>query len=146
MRMLSLLYLFLSIVVPAAQAPGDTAAYSVAYVDVMPSARAAAVAAFKQYRDTSRKDKGYVRMELFEQAGRPGHLNIIEAFANPEALDAHAAAEHTKQFRSKLDAIRLSDYDQRPYKTLTLGQPPSAANAGAIHVITHVDIGGQGTN
>jgi len=144
--MLWLLYLLLSIAVPGAQARGETAVYAVGYVDVMPSAKADAIAALKQYRDASRKDKGYVRMEFFEQAGRPGHLNIIETFANPEALDAHAAAEHTKQFRSKLDSIRLSDYDQRPYKTVTLGPPPPAASAGAIHVITHVDIGGQGTN
>jgi quinol monooxygenase YgiN len=144
--MIWLIYLFLSTVVPGAQAPGDTAAYAVGYVDVMPSARPAAIAALKQYRDASRKDKGYVRIEFFEQAGRPGHLNIIETFANQEALDGHAADSHTKQFRSKLDSIRLSDYDQRPYKTLTLGPLPSGANAPAIYVITHVDIGGQGTN
>jgi autoinducer 2-degrading protein len=145
--MFNFLYLLLlSIVIPAAQTPGDTAAYTVSYVDVMPSARAAAIAALKQYREASRKDEGYVRIEFFEQTGRPGHLNIIEAFANPKALDAHAGAEHTKQFRGKIDTIRLSDYDSRPYKTLTLGPPPAAPAAGVIHVITHVDIGGQGTN
>jgi quinol monooxygenase YgiN len=144
--MLWFLYLLLSTAIPGAQAPEGTAAYAVGYVDVMPSSRAAAIAAVKQYRDASSKDRGYIRIEFFEQAGRPGHLNIIETFADQEALDAHAAAEHSKQFLGKLDAIRLSDYDQRPYKTLTLGPPPSAANAGAIHVITHVDIGGQGTN
>jgi autoinducer 2-degrading protein len=144
--MFTFLYLLLSIVAPAAQAPGDTAAYVVAYVEVMPSARAVATAALKEYRDASRRDEGFVRIEFFEQAGRPGHLNIIETFANQKAADAHAAAGHTKQFRSKLDAIRLSDYDERPYKTLTLGPPPAAPNEGVIHVIAHVDIGGQGTN
>src|SRR5438477_8346469 len=145
--MLSHLCFLLSIVgAGVVQSPSDMSTYAVAYVDVMPAARAAAVAALKQYRDTSRKDEGYVRIEFFEQVGRPGHFNIIETFANQKAYDTHAAAAHTKQFRSKLDAIRLSDYDQRPYKTLTLGPPPAAAAAGAINVITHVDIGGQGTN
>jgi autoinducer 2-degrading protein len=140
------LYLLLGIVVPAVQAPAGTPAYAVAYVDVMPASRAAAVTALKDYRDASRKDPGYIRIEFFEQSGRPGHLNIIEAFASEKTLETHASAPHTKQFRSRIDAIRLSDYDQRPYKTLTLGPPPAASNASAIHVISHVDIGGQGTN
>src|SRR5206468_651681 len=84
------------------QAPSDTAFYAVAYVDVTPSAKATAVAAFKQYRDASRKDEGYSRFELFEQVGRPGHLSIIEAFANQKAFDAHQAAAQTKEWRSKL--------------------------------------------
>ena len=44
-----------------------------------------------------------------------------------KAFDAHGKAEHTKQMLSQLQPIRLSDYDQRPYKTLTAGPPPAAA-------------------
>src|SRR5207247_10856387 len=43
-----------------AQAPADTALYAVPYFDVLPSARAAAVAALKLYRDASRQEDGYV--------------------------------------------------------------------------------------
>jgi quinol monooxygenase YgiN len=128
------------------QVPTDPAFYAVAYVDVVPSAKAMAVAAFKQYRDASRKDEGYGRFELFEQVGRPGHLSIIEAFANQKAFETHQAATQTKEWRSKLDPIRLSDYDQRPYKTLLVGSAPGAASDRYTYVITHVDIGGQGTN
>jgi quinol monooxygenase YgiN len=42
--------------------------------------------------------------------------------------------------------MRLSDYDQRPYKTLSLGTAPNDGSGRGIFVITHVDIGGQGTN
>ena len=42
--------------------------------------------------------------------------------------------------------MRLSDYDQRPYKTLSLGTPHNDRSSRSIFVITHVDIGGQGTN
>ena len=138
--------LLIGTMILAAQAPSDTSAYSVAYFDVMPASKAAAVAAFKQYRDTSRKDEGFVRFEFFEQAGRPGHFSVIETWANQKAFDAHAAAAHAKQWRAALDSIRLSDYDQRPYKTLTLGSASAGANDRSIFVITHVDIGGQGTN
>jgi quinol monooxygenase YgiN len=129
----------------AAQAPSDTAVYSVAYFDVMPASKASAVTAFKQYRDMSRKDEGMARLEFFEQVGRPAHFSVIETWANQKAFDAHAAAAHTKQWRSAIDSIRLSDYDQRPYKTLSIGAAPTA-NDRSIYVITHVDIGGQGTN
>ena len=129
-----------------AQAPVDTTVYTVAYFDVNPASKAMAVTAYKQYREATRKDEGFVRSEFFEQVGRPGHFSLIETWTNQKAFDAHAAAAHTKQWRSALDPIRLSDYDQRPYKTLTLGAPAPAANDRSMVVITHVDIGGQGTN
>src|SRR5205823_9150196 len=106
----------------------------------------AALTALKQYRDASRKDDGFVRYEFFEQAGRPGHFCLIEAWSNQKAFDTHSSAGYTKEFRIKLDAVRLSDYDSRPYKTLSLGASANAANGRTIFVITHVDIGGQGTN
>jgi quinol monooxygenase YgiN len=129
----------------AAQAPAtDTQAHAVAYVDVMPASKSAAVTAFKQYRDASRKEEGFVQSEMFEQMGRPGHFSIIQAWANAKALDAHLAGAAMKEWRSKLDLIRLSDYDQRPYKGVVLSSALSVAPA--TFVITHVDIGGQGTN
>jgi quinol monooxygenase YgiN len=144
-RLLTLLF---STLILGAQAPPstDTSAYAVAYVDVMPASKATAVNAFKQYRDASRKEDGFVRFELFEQAGRPGHLSVLETWANPKAMETHAAGASAKEWRMKLDPIRLTDYDQRPYKTLTLSPSSTAANDRGIFVVTHVDIGGQGTN
>jgi quinol monooxygenase YgiN len=141
-----LLFLLLSATPLRAQAPADATFYTVSYVDIAPVSRAAAVAALKTYREASRKDEGFVRLEFFEQVGRTGHLCVIETWANPKAADSHAAATHTKDFRNKIDTIRLSDYDQRPYKTLSLGTPPRSETSQGSFVITHVDIGGQGTN
>jgi quinol monooxygenase YgiN len=131
---------------PPLQAPAETSFYAVAYVEITPSAKPMVVAAFKQYRDASRKDEGFGRFELFEQVGRPGHLAIIETFSNQKAFDAHQAAAQTKEWRSKMDAIRLSDYDQRPYKALNIGSGSVPGNDRLIYVVSHVDIGGQGTN
>jgi quinol monooxygenase YgiN len=144
--MQTLFNLLIAALILSAQAPTDTTFYSVAYIEVMPASKAAVPTAFKQYRDTSRKDEGFVRSELFEQVGWPGHFVIIETWASAKAFDAHAAAAHTKEWRSKLDPIRVSDYDQRPYKTLSVASPNAAANTRATYVIAHVDIGGQGTN
>src|SRR5438093_5672231 len=128
-----------------AQAPADTARYAVSYVEVMPAARATAAAALKQYRDTSRKEEGYARVELLEQIGRPGHFAIVEQWKDQQSFDVHGMAAHVKQVRDALQPIRLSDYDQRPYKTLTIAPATPAGNSNAIHVVTHVDTipGGQ---
>jgi len=141
-----LLPLLISTVLLGAQAPPDSTAYSVAYVDILPASRTAAITAIKQYRDASRKDDGFQRIEFFEQAGRPAHLCIIETWANSRDLDTHAASANAKDFRNKIDSMRLSDYDQRPYKTLSLGTDRNDKSSRGIFVITHVDIGGQGTN
>jgi quinol monooxygenase YgiN len=123
----------------------DTILYAVSYVEVMPTSEGAAVAALRQYRDTSGKEAGYVRFELFEQIGRPGHFAIIEVWTDQRAFDAHGLAAHTRQLLSALQPIRLSDSDQRLYKTLTVGSRPAAANGSGIHVVTHVDtVGSQG--
>jgi quinol monooxygenase YgiN len=93
------------------------------------ASRTAAIIAIKQYRDASRKDDGFQRIDVFEQAGRPAHFCIIETWADNRDLDTHAASANARDFRTKIDSMRLSDYDHRPYKTLSSG-----------------DIGGQGTN
>lgn len=128
------------------EAPTDTTVYAVTYVEVMPSSRGAGLATLKKYRDSSHKDEGYVRLDFFEQIGRLGHFAIIERWTDQKAFDAHGMAEHTKQFLSELQPIRLSDYDQRPYKTLTVGPAPAAANGQAIHVVAHVDFAGPQTD
>jgi quinol monooxygenase YgiN len=119
--------------------PAETAFYAVSYVEVMPSSRPMAIAALKLYRDASRKDEGYGRFELFEQVGRPGHFASVETWRDQKAFDARGAAAQ-KQLLDSLKPIRLSDYDQRPYKTLTVGPSPPVANSRGIFVITHVDV------
>jgi len=141
-----LLPLLISTVLLSAQALPDGTAYSVAYVDILPASRTAAIAAIKQYRDASRKDDGFQRIEFFEPAGRPAHFCIIETWANNKDLEAHTASANAKDFRTKIDSMRLSDYDQRPYKTLSVGTARNGGGSRSTFVITHVDIGGQGTN
>jgi quinol monooxygenase YgiN len=122
-----------------ADAQADTAFYAVSYVEVTTSSRPAAIVALKQYRDASRREEGYARFELFEQVGRPGHFSIVETWRDQKAFDARGAAAQ-KQLLDALKPTRLSDYDQRPYKTLTVGPAQPVANSRAIVVVTHVDV------
>jgi quinol monooxygenase YgiN len=121
-----------------ADTPADARIYAVSYVEVIALSNATAIAALKQYRDASRKQDGCIRLELFEQAGRPGHFAVVETWRDQKAFDARGTATQ-KQLLDTLQPIRVSDYDQRPYKTLTVGSVSSAANSHAISVVSHVD-------
>jgi quinol monooxygenase YgiN len=137
-----LLILLLLAVLPAfAQAPADGAIYGVAYVDVMPSGRAAMVTALKSYRDASSKEAGFVRVDLLEQIGRNGRFVVLETWKDLAAFDAHGMSASAKQLQSALTPIRISGYDQRPYKSLNVA-PATSSSPQAVHVVTHVDIGG----
>jgi quinol monooxygenase YgiN len=126
-----------------AGAPADTSVetgvYAVSYVEVMPSARTAAVAALKQYRDASRKQEGFGRLDLFEQIGWPGHFVLFEAWRDQKSFEAHNAAVQ-KALLDALQPIRVSGFDQRPYKMLTVAPAPPAAAGGSISVVSHVDV------
>ena len=122
-----------------ANAPPDTVFYAVAYVDTMAPATKAARAALEQYRDASRKQDGLVRVESFEQIGRPGHFAIVETWRDQKAFDARDVAAQ-KQLLGALQPIRVSDYDQRPYKTLTAASGAASTGRQAVFVIAHVDV------
>ena len=117
----------------------DSIAYGVAYVDVRPSSRSAAVAAFKQYRDASAKEHGAVRVDVYEEIGQPGHFVVVERWADAAAASAHAMASHTQKLKETLQSIRVTGYDERPYKTLTTSPMPSSTGRDAIHIVTHAD-------
>lgn len=125
-----------------AQTPADTAVYAVAYVDVDPAARVTMIEALTKYRDASSRDAGYAGFDLLEQNGRRGHFAVVEAWRDQGALDAHARTAHLKAFQDALGAIRLSGYDQRPYKTLTTAPVAGSMDTQSIIVVSHVDVGG----
>jgi quinol monooxygenase YgiN len=121
------------------QTSTDTTFSTVTYIEVMPSASSPAVAALKEYEAGSSKQDGYMRFELFEQAGRPGRFVVIEMWRDQKAFEAREGTVQ-KQLLDKLQPIRVSDYDRRPYKTLTMA--PASANRNGVYVISHVDFAG----
>jgi quinol monooxygenase YgiN len=118
--------------------PADVRAYAVAYVEVNALSRTTAIGALKEYRDASRKREGCVRLELFEQLGRPGHFVIVETWRDQNAFDGRGSAAQ-KRLLDTLQPIRVSDYDERPYKTLTVGSVSPTAGSQTITGISHVD-------
>ena len=78
-------------------------------------------------------------LDLFEQVGWAGRFVVVEKWRDQKAVDAHAAAMHTTQFQSALQAIRVSGYDQRPYTVLNEARPAGTGGGEAVHIIAHVD-------
>jgi quinol monooxygenase YgiN len=120
-------------------APVDGAFYAVAYVESKADAAKAARATLEHYRDASRKHDGLVREEFFEQIGRPGHFAVVETWRDQRAFETRDAAA-ARQLVDALQPIRVSDYDQRPYKTLTVAPVVASTSRQAVYVITHVDV------
>jgi quinol monooxygenase YgiN len=123
----------------AATASPDNRFYAVAYVEVMASSASKAAALLKQYRDISAKHDGFVSIEAFEQIGRPGHLTVFEVWRDQKAFDARDPSALT-QLRNALQPLRVSDYDQRPYKTITLDDRRGRPQTAQVIVISHVDV------
>ena len=127
-----------------AQAPAGGEVYLVAYVDILPTSRTARVAALKQYREATGRASGDARVDTFEQVGRPGHFVVIERWRDQATLDAHRLTAHAKVFRDAMQRIRVSGYDERPYKALSTAPAAPSGSGRPAYVVSHVDIGGGG--
>jgi len=126
--------------------PPDANTYAVIYLELRPSARGAALAAFKQYAEASGQEPGRVRIDVLEQIGRAGHFIIVERWADAKAMLAHAGTPHAMRFREVLQPMQLSGYDERAYVTLST-TPGARAGGRAVAVVSHVDtIGSPGAN
>ena len=99
-----------------AQMPG--AIYVLTHVDVFPAGKEQAAALIKQLVDDSRKDSGALRFDAVIQDNRPNHFHLVEAWANRGAREAHALADHTRQFRAKLVPLEGALYDERLYEAV----------------------------
>lgn len=94
------------------------AVYVVTHVDVPPPSKDKCVAALKALVGDSRKEKGSVRFDVFQQGSRPNHFSVVEIWKDQTAYDAHVTATHTKAFRDELTPMSGALYDERLYKAL----------------------------
>jgi quinol monooxygenase YgiN len=120
------------------KAQDDSRFYSVSYIDVNPVSRSTALSTLRRYRDVSHKHADHILTELFEQADRSGRFVIVETWKTQAAFDANADVR--KQLTDEIQPVRLSDWDTRPYKTLSVASGPVLAGDGTVVVITHVDV------
>src|SRR5689334_21230949 len=117
--------------------PDPSPFHGVTYVELRPTAKSDGAALLRAWRDAQRRSTGNLRAEVVQRPTLPGQFEIIAAWRNKAAFDAHAEA--AAPFREKLRALRNSPLDDRLHSGLATGEPGAAA-AGAPYVVTHVDV------
>ena len=123
MMLAAMLALAIAVITPAPAAPAPQAApsaaamkdavYVVSHVDLVPDALNADKSFLQQYVADSRKDPGALRIELLQQSDRGNHFTIVSVWTDKKAFDAHLAAAHTRDFRTKIAAGLGSPFDER---------------------------------
>jgi quinol monooxygenase YgiN len=125
----------------AQRALAEEAAFTVTYIEALPSAKADAAALLKEYADASRSQDGVVRFEALRRLDRPNHFAIVAVWKDQKAAETHATANATKQFRSKLQPLLSSPYDERPHTGLSVSSAAGSSKPeGGVYAVTHVDI------
>jgi quinol monooxygenase YgiN len=109
----------LSVAAPAAGAEMNGAVYVLTHVDVFPAGKDEVAAMVKGLAEDSRKDSGVLRFDAVVWDGHPNHFHLIEAWVSRGAREAHALADHTRQFRAKLVPFEGALYDERVYEPAT---------------------------
>jgi quinol monooxygenase YgiN len=130
----------------SAQAPAapevnpDAPVYVVGYIDVIPSSKNAAIAAFKQFRDACAKEPGNLRCEFVQRLEDPYQFATLQVWNNKKSYDAHAQNPATVTFRDKIAPLLESPYDPRVLQGITVAPLRPAPSGRPTYVITHVDV------
>jgi quinol monooxygenase YgiN len=99
---------------PFAAAPRG-AVHVVTHVDVIPPRKDDGVAALKRLGEAGRTAPGNRRFEVVQQANRPNHFTVVEAWTEARAAEAHLMAPATREFRDALASMTGALYDERMY-------------------------------
>jgi quinol monooxygenase YgiN len=102
------------------------ALYMVEHVDFLggdPAIEAAAAPLVKVLAEASQKEAGALRYDIYQMPPpRINHYQVVAAWTNAKAFDAHETATHTLEFRTATArggrAWRANLYDQRLYEAL----------------------------
>ncbi len=106
--------------------PASGALYMLEHVDFLggdPSIAATAAPLVRTLAEASQKEAGAVRYDIYRQPPpRINHYEVVAAWTDAKAFDAHETAGHTLEFRNVTaqggKAWRANLYDQRLYKAL----------------------------
>lgn len=103
--------------IAAAGAKGATV-FAVTHVDFIPPKKDEGIAALKAIAEPSRQEPGNLRYDILQQASRPNHLTLVEAWRDHKSLEAHEVAAHTARFRDVSTPMSGALFDQRLYRAV----------------------------
>jgi len=104
----------------------------VTYIDIDPASIAAGTELLKAYRKAG-------HALVLQEVGRQNRFVIVESWKDEAEFQGHESAAQNAEFRSGLQAIHNSPYDQRVHHTFASGQTRENG-VGMLYVVTHVDV------
>jgi quinol monooxygenase YgiN len=122
-----------------AETAASPAVYVVTYLEVGASKTAEAAALLRQVAAASRRRAGNLRCDVLQETGRLSRFAIVEGWHDKQAF----AAQQTEQTHgpwAELLALLASPPDSRPSTALSVAPAIAAPPAGALYVLTHVDV------
>src|SRR6516164_1466353 len=114
--------------------------YSVVYFEVDPTEAAQATDAARQYAEASSKEDGNLAFEIFQEIARPSRFAVVEAWRDKKAAEAHGKAAAATALGQKLQAAMIDGFGVRPHSGFDITASKGQIPAGALYVITHVDV------
>ena len=118
-------------------AQGEGPAFAVTYIEVTPSSTERTIALLRAQAQASRAADGNLRFQIMQRLGRPNHFAILDAWESQAARDRNTDAAHTRTFRSSLEPLLYSPYDERP--SYGIMGTSATGDDGPIYAVTHVD-------
>jgi quinol monooxygenase YgiN len=114
--------------------------YTVVYFEVDPTEAAQTVAAARQYAEASGKEDGNLGFEMFQEIARPSRFAVVEVWRDKTAAEAHGKAAAATALGQKLQPAMIDGFGVRPHSGFEVAAPKGQIPAGALYVVTHVDV------
>jgi quinol monooxygenase YgiN len=70
----------------------------------------------RRLAEGGRKESGNLRFDVLQNAKRLNHFTIVEVWQTQEALEAHAVAAPTREYRDTIQPVLGSPLDERLFK------------------------------
>ncbi len=90
--------------------------YVVTHIDLVPPQAAPGKTLLIQFAADTRNDPGSVRVELLQDNSRPNHFTLVTVWGDQKSFDDHLALNHTRDFRTKLQPMLGSPFDERLHR------------------------------
>lgn len=93
-------------------------------IQIDPTKREAAEAAFEKMRVATLKEEGCVEYQAYADRADAGTLFMFEKWKDQAALDAHFASSHMAEFGSALGGLGVRGMDVKKYVVSSEGAVP----------------------
>jgi quinol monooxygenase YgiN len=120
--------------------PETGPAYTVGYLEVVPTAGGAMAAALRDYAKASRKEPGAADVRVLRETGRMNRFLILERWTDAVRQAAHDRGGARRRLETAVAASALAPFDFRSHRDF-LGAPlPPSPGPSAVYVMTHLDV------